>query len=409
MNELPRLPRGGRPRDRQTKAIVERLDLSAGPASNDEANRLIDAMNLGNFQRLAAGVGGMIGLTSFFGLRHVLGSEGGMSAWIIPLALAVALALTLAGAWHVLLATAARSPENRPKHSWLLASGCGLVVAHVLTSSLFMATAIGGATALQHHRYQTLNDLTAAASSLAEKSERDRALRGELVQAQTAIDGLISCEVREGCLSGTPGSGTVTRGLEQVARSFQAQAQEFDTSLARRPTLLAQVREQIERARRANLRGDEDNFGAAINAASNGLRAAEGLNAQSLMAGFATTSRIPQVEQIFSRLRNATTGGLDLSAPVEVTAYEPLDRSAAVMRYAEKVPFAWGVAIAVDALPLALLILLILSVRRPGPDLPVIPYDFDYDELIDHEEEEERPESATPTRRSPNTRSSRRK
>lgn len=86
------------------------------------------------------------------------------------------------------------------------------------------------------------------------------------------------------------------------------------------------------------------------------------------------------MQTLYDRLRRSMDGIGEFEQAVRLPVYEPTTRAAAVITYANRVPFAWGTAIALDCLPLSLLLLLLLASHRlPETAQTTIPYDHDYD------------------------------
>ena len=323
-------------------------------------------------QKLALLFAGLIGLSAFWGLRQILAPEGGLSSWLIAGCLALVLAAVLAGAWHILLNVAVRRRLRGVVLALLIGGGLGLTAIQIATTSWFLATALGGQTAVQAHRTAMLNDLGDVLSDLLGRNERERALLSAMSQAGSALDSLLECERREGCVSGVSGNGPVARDLTRVRDSFEGQQRELEAALERRPALLAGVREQIERARQAALDGDGRAFGAAVNAALSGLSTAGSAEPLRMIGSVQDGSDLPQVQAILARLR-ATVGTYEeFGTRPALPAYAPMDRASAVIAYADDITFAWVIAVVADCLPAALLLLILLAahLRQADPLCP---------------------------------------
>ncbi len=332
----------------------------AGAAQEDKRER--EPWPYLNLARsLALLFAGLVGLSAFWGLRHLLAAEGGLSSWLIAGCLGVVLAALLAGAWHMLLSLAATVQQDAPKIAKVIAGGLGLTGVQIATTSWFLATAIGGGAALQVHQTAHLNQLASIAAYVQQRSEQDRGILSALSQTGGALQGLVACEERRGCLSGQIGSGPVTAELGRLAQSFERGRQEFETALNRRPTLLADVRDQLDRAHLAVRSGDEEAFGTAVNTAIAGLSGARAADPLQGLSGFEDQSAWPEVQAVLSRLRGTLGTAESLAAAPVLSPYTPLDRASAVIEYADEVAFAWVIAVVIDALPFTLLLLVLLA------------------------------------------------
>ncbi|MEM8549112.1 MAG: hypothetical protein AAGF46_13215 [Pseudomonadota bacterium] len=276
----------------------------------------------------------------------------------------------------------------------------GLTAVQIATTSWFPATAIGGGAAVQYHHSVVLNDFKDVLTELRARDERDRVVLGHLTRARNELESLRACEISDGCISGTPGPGRIAREFTQEIDGFDRSARELETALARRPALLSRVRGQIELAQEASRAGDEQTFSTAINSVISGLGSANAANPSALLQALGTDSQVSVVQAVYSRLRASMDGHGEFVAPVRLPAYTPMDSASAVIHYAQNVPFAWAVAVSIDLLPMApLLLILLASYRPPEPPAPVVPYDFDYEELFADDEDEIEEEEPAPVKR----------
>lgn len=381
MNDHPRFPAQYRSARPPGPALPPSHESHPNPGPN-EAD-LVQANNLRIAQRLATTFAILIGVTSFFGLRQVLHGESGIGQLLIPLVVAPVLTVVLAGGWHILLGTAARPQHSRPLLSFVIAAGLGLTGVQIATTSWFLATAIGGGAAVQHHHSVVLNGFKDVLTELRARDERDRVVLGHLTRARNELESLQACEISDGCVSGTPGPGRVARELASEIEGFNRSAHDLETALARRPALLSRVRGQIELAQEASRAGDEQTFGTAVNSVISGLGSANAANPSALLQALGTDSPVVLVQAVYARLRDSMDGLGEFVASVRLPSYTPMDPANAVIHYAQYVPFAWAVAVSIDCLPLALLLLILLAAYRPTepPAAPVF-YDYDYDELL---------------------------
>lgn len=367
----------------------------------ESTDDLVAAGNLRLAQRMATFFAVLIGVTSLFGLKLVMTGESGIARWLIPLVAAPVLTVVLAGGWHILLGTAARPAHSRPLLSLIIAGGIGLTGVQIATTSWFLATAIGGGAAIQHHHTLALEPFKDVLAQLLAREERDRVILGHLARAESELEGLDACERADGCVSGTKGAGKVARQLAQEIVRFRRSREELGLGLSRRPALLAHVRGQIEAAQTASRIGDENGFAVAVNSAISGLSSANAADPGALLQALGSDSDVAAVQAVYTRLRRSMDGLGTFEAPIRLPSYQPMDRATAVIHYAANVPFAWAVAVAIDVLPLALLLLILLASHRgPPAPAPAMPYDYDYDELVrdllDEDDEENAGEATDP-------------
>ncbi|XWN31389.1 MAG: hypothetical protein ROR55_28730 [Devosia sp.] len=379
------------------------LPLPPQPPSEDD---VVGAANLRASRKMAIGVSVSNGVAVGVGLFGVLADESAFVRFLIVGVVAPVVTVVFAGLWHILLGVASRPQASRPVIGLIVSAGLMVSAASIGTSSWLMAAVIGGGAAVQHHQSQVLDRFTDVLGKAGARHERERIVLSHLSRAEGALQRLHDCEVDDGCISGTPGPGAVARELEREIAAFQEAAREMEEAFSRRPRLLAHVRGQIELAQQASRAGDEETFTRAINSVTTGLSGADATDPTLMLQTLNTDSRVPAVQNIYDRLRRSMDGVGEFIAPIKMPTYTPIDRASATIHYAGYVPFAWGVALAVDLLPMALLLLLLLaSHRMPQPVQPV-PYDYDYDELerlrrILTEEEEDEVTEAEPVEEAP--------
>ncbi|MEM6889967.1 MAG: hypothetical protein AAF636_17785 [Pseudomonadota bacterium] len=326
---------------------------------DEEEKQLYGWLNL--VQNLALLFAALIGLSSFWGLRHILESESGFSGWLISGALAIVLAAMLAGAWHILFGVAVRRRLRGQVFSLLFLGGLILTAIQIATTSWFLATALGGSAALQVHQTALLNDLSKVLTVLQGRAESERSLLAAMNQASEGLRSYQACETAEGCISGTRGDGPVARNLERSLRSLEGQQIELEAALSRRPALLSEVSAQIEAARIASLDGDERAFGTAVRAALSNLSAAQAAEPSRVLASLQSGSSYPETQAILARLKGALSSFTAIGSVPALPVYQPMDRASAVIEYSDEVSFAWVIAVVIDCLIFALLLLILLA------------------------------------------------
>lgn len=313
-----------------------------------------------------------LGVTVAVGLRGVLAEDGGFTSWLVPIVFAAILSTLLAGLWHVTLRMVSRINPHDAKEVWTaIGYALALTAAHAATSMPFLASAIGGRDAIRHHQDQSINALIVAADTIAATRDAQARLQRGVSRQHERLRQLLELEVAGAGPSRQEGFGPVARSIQEAAdiltgasRSIESHAGLFDAELVA-------ARSAIEAARQASLAGDKERFSEHFAAA------------RSLLATLAGKVR-PHAEFGYdfsgSPLSDIRDVGVDLGLLVQqlgmgaprivLPVYEPISRPVAVLTYAEAVPLAWSVAIAADALPLAVIVLLILFRQTDGRARP---------------------------------------
>jgi hypothetical protein len=215
------------------------------------------------------------------------------------------------------------------------------------------------------------------------------AIRSEATAFRADVEG----EIAEGRLTGFAGRGAVSGTLEQIADKLDGMVAEAETASASAAQIStdagaafaevhshleqgqndpAFVRERLERIRRAVIQLHEQSpaavLAAGLSALEDGIafRAADGDSAMLRQRQAEALDVVrPRVEQTFAALgalARETAG-----EPVELPRFEHLSAPEAAMRYMSQFPIYWGMAIAIDAMPLFFLLLLAATTPRGEP------------------------------------------
>ena len=316
-----------------------------------------------------------VGLSVFWGLHGDLQEVGGLEALLIPVCVATVLTLMLAGSWHFLLAFAVKA--RRPLTMALVVLlGMGFTGIMLRSSAPYLASAVSGDRAVRIHQELFANELKSEADRLAENADGQRRLKALADQTEARLVALYEGEIRNGLVSGRPGNGPVAQRVAAALSAFRREREGLSDDFSAQGANLADVRRYIELARRAAVSGDYEQFTSATNSATAALAQARSLSGGAILsANSLTGSDIPQVAALGQRLaeRVGSANGTAITTPLPV--YEPIQRSEAVVRYHERVPLAWAVAICVDLLPFAILLVLMVGAHMhrdegPGDDEP---------------------------------------
>ncbi len=305
----------------------------------------------------------LIGFASFFGLREILADSGGFAAWLIPLALAGTLSALLGGAWHKLLELASRPVSEKSTIPLTLFGGALLTKVHLATSVWFLSTSLGGHHALQEHQYLYLTEVQVVAGAMSAVHASQAPNLDRFSQAERQIQDLLDCEVGGGCVSGTAGDGPVADQIRRALRLFGGQQRGAASIQSAGPEMIGEIMMMIDAARHAAREGDHAVFEQLAARISANLRAVGGVSSDVSLGNLGSFSSIPEVQDILRGLQGSLSGPSVLTALPQVPEYEPIDRAKAVWVYADRVPFAWAVAVAVDSLNFLLLLLMVFSVH----------------------------------------------
>lgn len=316
------------------------------------------------FRNLAIFASIGIGISVWLGLREMLASEGGLAAWVIPTALAAVLSAAMVGLWHAVLGYGARTdPYNSEKFWSVLALGLVLTTAQAATSMAFLTSAIGGQEVVQHHRNQHLNALEQAANQIATAASGASTLQSALGSETQNLLGLLADELIGNGPSGVAGDGPMA-GLIRGGIAALTQAQQGTESRSgATDNVLEEARAQIASAREANALDEESAFFDAATAAARGLtEAASSLSRQGELTLNFAASDVAQLRALQDRLTRIA-GAIPGQIRVTLPDYTPISRARAALTYADVIPLAWSTAIAIDALPLIMLVVLLFAKR----------------------------------------------
>jgi len=331
------------------------------------------------------------GVMSTIGVYEVLGANRSYG-FSLSLLVGVVITAMLSGAWRYLFHAMPRAQGTALVNlSLLLLPFLALVF---LVSTWTNATAIVGGPALNMHNRQFLNEYEQALEAVNRQVEGSvrtlAAMRAEAAAFRADVEG----EITDGRLTGYAGRGVVSGTLEQIADKLdgmvaeaeaasEAAAQtsadastafvELQAHLEHGTNDPAFVRERFERIRHAVIQLDEQSPAAVMAAVLPTIR--EGITFREA-DGHSTSLRErqsetleslvrPRVEQTFAAL--AELARSTAAGTVELPRFEHLSAPEAAMRYMDQFPIFWGMAIAIDVMPLFFLILLAVTSPRGDP------------------------------------------
>ena len=267
----------------------------------------------------------------------------------------------MGGAWHRLLELASRPVTEKSTIPLILFGGFLFSRTHLATSVWFLSTGLGGHQALQEHQNLYLSDVQVVAGAMSAVHASQAPSLDRFAQAERQLQDLLDCEIGGGCISGRPGDGDVADQVRRALRLFNGQRERITNAQSAGPEMVAEIMMMIDAARHAAREGDHAVFEQLAARISANLRATGGISTDVTFGPMNGFSSIPEVQDILRGLQSSLSGPSILTGMPQVPEYEPMDPARAVWVYADRVPFAWAVAVAVDSLNFLLLLLMVFS------------------------------------------------
>jgi hypothetical protein len=307
----------------------------------------------------------------FLGIFPQGGSSTGALSYVLPFIAAPVLAFGMACAWHIVLGVAAHATELH-KQSIALAFGAGLFVIGCLTSAWFLAAKIGGAAAIQSYQHQAVERLKRAGEIVGSNAASDAALLAAVEHGGEAFRVAASSEDRSSVVArNKPGKGAAYRSLNDAADNMAKVATDMRQQAGARADLLAAAQNAMTDANHSAATGDAAEFEQAFAKASEALNAAEKIRlsaaASSLGLGWALDkTAAPFINSQLAEIDKVRQMTGHNRRPVVVPVYAAIDDRQAVINSPQ--PLAWIGAVLIEALPLAMLGLLLLLWREETPE-----------------------------------------
>jgi hypothetical protein len=337
------------------------------------------------------------GVMSTIGVYEVL-AENRSYGLHLSLLVGVVITAMLSGAWSYLFHAMPRARGAALVNlTLLLVPFIGLVF---LISTWTNATAVVGGPALNMHNRQFLTEYEHALETVNRQVEASARTLAAIRAEATAFRADVEGELADGRLTGFAGRGVVSGTLEQIADKLEGMVAEVETASESAAQISAKastafgelqvhleqgkndpayVKERLEQIRHAVIQLNEKSPAAVLAAVLPTIREGiafrkadgrtEGLRDRQTEA--LERSVLPRVEKTFAALEDLAqrTAGETVALP----KFEHLNASEAAMRYMGQFPIYWGMAIAIDAMPLFFLILLAVTSPRsePGFELSV--------------------------------------
>ncbi|WP_322889767.1 MULTISPECIES: hypothetical protein [unclassified Yoonia] len=328
------------------------------------------------------------GIYTYLGVSSLLEDTGAMSFFAaVAYSVAVSVGIFVFWSYMLRLLPAMRNAAGYIGLTVMMIVGSLAIIA---MSSWLNAAALAGSAAVEQHLDTTVRDYQTSLEQAHNIALSAQALRQEVRRAREAFEALAEQE-RSGELSGTAGEGAVYRVLRQKTEELQS----LETQIGEQQPLIEAAYEQgnamlgrmrsltvapgpvdqrsvafsEESVRLAGVISNLNQYSVALLVA----RAAADLPASVVLPeldGRTATIRDAQSSTIGSVLdaldqRSQTLGQaaaevLALEPPQE-TAYNPISRADAVIRYAGNFAPSWAGAIAIDLLPGVLVFILAIT------------------------------------------------
>jgi hypothetical protein len=306
------------------------------------------------------------GVAVFLGI-FPKGSNAGALSYVLPFIAAPILAFGMAAAWHVVHGVAAHATELH-RQVIALAFGAGLFVVGCSTSAWFLAAKIGGAGAIEAYQHQAIERLKRAGEVVAGNASADAALLAAVEHGGDALRIAAVSEDKTGVVArGKTGKGVAFRGLNDAAESMAKVASDMRQQAGTRGDLLTAAQTAMSEAERDAANGDAAGFEQAFAKASETLNAAEKIRlsaaASSLGIGWAVDrSAAPHVNATLQEIEKVRQLSNSNRRAIVIPVYTAIDDRQAVLNAPQ--PLAWIAAVMIEALPLAMLGLLLLLWRE---------------------------------------------
>lgn len=311
------------------------------------------------------------GVAVFLGIFPQTAGNAGALSYVLPFIAPPILAFGMAAAWHVVHGLGAHATELH-RQVITLAFGAGLFLVGCSTSAWFLAAKIGGAGAIEAYQNQAVERLKRAGEVVAGNASADAALLAAVEHGGDALRIAAVSEDKTGVVArGKTGKGVAFRGLSDAAESMAKVASDMRQQAGERADLLTAAQTALGEAERDAATGDAAGFEQAFAKASETLNAAEKIRlsaaASSLGIGWAVDrSAAPHVNATLQEIEKVRQLSNSNRRAIVIPVYTAIDDRQAVLNVPQ--PLAWIAAVMIEALPLAMLGLLLLLWREETPE-----------------------------------------
>jgi hypothetical protein len=299
-------------------------------------------------------------------------AEGGANV-VLPLGAAAVLGIGLGTAWHFILGIASHA-EKGETHKKALAACLGAVLCGVGfgTSAWFLASKIGGASAVQSVRLEHVRKLSDGLNVAALNAGSEQGLIASLDGGASALKSSAAREAKGTGASGRVGEKAVYESLMILAESISDTANAMRDGKKRRDDLLASGERNIAEAAKAATAGSDGTaFQQAATRAGRAIADADNIHlrdyAGNIGGGVVVAAKArPIVDDVISRMKQALDRAEDSRRPLALPVFVPVTAKEAVIL--NPPPLAWIAAGVIEFLPLIGLSILLLLWREHDDD-----------------------------------------
>ena len=339
----------------------KRRHHNSSPSYTKPDDKILTA---GDFLGLARVVGFaaacLVAIALGLGSYNDITSSDGPANFILPFAIAIVVAGGLGAGWHVVFAMAAQAITIQAK-SIAFAIGIGLMIIGMGTSAWFLASKIGGSTAIQTHQTRYLGDIKEAEKRVGENFAKESAILQKAKQGVAKLEADAFGEGKYGTFTNKAGFKGVYISLKNAAEALLGVQGSLKKLDSKRRRLMNGARREVDDAARAISERDGVNFRKSVSRAAALLADADSIRLSSVVAGLALGSAPGDAGKAIL----TTQGGISDKAdeieaellPVSIPIYLPMDAKTAVTTYPAPLP--WLMAILLEGLPLLMLGLLL--------------------------------------------------
>ena len=193
---------------------------NSSPSHKKTDDKILTA---GDFLGLARVVGFaaacLVALALGLGSYNDITSSDGPANFILPFAIAIVVAGGLGAGWHVVFAMAAQANTIQAK-SIAFAIGIGLMIIGMGTSAWFLASKIGGSTAIQTHQTLYLVEFKEAEKLISQNFAKESVILQLAKLGASKLEADALGEGKHGTFSGKSGFKGVYVSLKNAAKSL---------------------------------------------------------------------------------------------------------------------------------------------------------------------------------------------
>ncbi|UYN93729.1 MAG: hypothetical protein KIT25_16950 [Enhydrobacter sp.] len=319
------------------------------------------------------------GVSTFFGLRSMM--PYGVEGVVIPVVMALTVCFVLAMLWHCMVDVVPRLADPGRRRLGLVLAGV-LTVAAMCISSWFVTTAIGGRDAVRIDMAEKTETFRRVLDIVTANAQAEQAVVPEVARTAAEMKALADGEQQRGQLSGRPGKGPVVDALRRAAATYTAVVDEANGLRERISALRTQASNQLKAMDQIIGGGDgtaeaQRKFATAVGEFRQKVAEIDSWSLLPSMrrlglaelpavgTGSGQNDAIAAIHATFAQRSDELTRKVDAVAvqrkEVPVIANRPIKAGEAVVEHFERVVPAWCVGIAIDAMPLLLLLVLVIS------------------------------------------------